>query len=300
MSSSKLFIGGLSYNTDHQSLRAACSKYGYVTEDPEDLDFVKYSYEEEASSVMQALDGQYLHGRRVRVNYAADRARAGEGAGNYGGGNTGGGIVLTEILGSFSSDGNFNVSGYEGADNYGGGNTEGFNSSNYGVSGRGGVKVYKLEILGSETFQMKTVLTTEILESFSSDGVAGRGVKVEPDTNTGFGGKLLLTMKILGSFSSDGFKVSAGGGCTGGGFNGYRSAGIWKWCRIFSRGYFSGGIVWNFDIDILREYDTTLLMNLMDIHIVRLAQKVVMLVYILLRILLIVEDDQTDILAKRA
>ncbi|KAJ0048198.1 hypothetical protein Pint_16787 [Pistacia integerrima] len=101
MSSSKLFIGGLSYNTDHQSLREACSKYGYVAEARVILDretgrsrgfgFVTYTSEEEASSAMQALDGQHLHGHRVRVNYAADRARAGVngGGGGYGGNNAG-------------------------------------------------------------------------------------------------------------------------------------------------------------------------------------------------------------------
>ncbi|KAJ0048197.1 hypothetical protein Pint_16786 [Pistacia integerrima] len=155
--------------------------------------------------------------------------------------------------------------GCEGAGNYGGGNTEGFNSSNYGVSGRGGVKVYKLEILGSKTFQMKTVLTTEILESFSSDVVAGRGAKANQIQIQGsaktFQVEILLTMKILGSFSSDGFKVSAGGGCTDGGFNGYRSVGFGSGGVVnFYEDTFSNGIFWSCDIDILHEYDATLLM----------------------------------------
>ncbi|KAJ0075668.1 hypothetical protein Patl1_33544 [Pistacia atlantica] len=81
MSSSQLFVGGLPYSCDDQSVREAFSKYSHVTEDeyladleglcitrlvdPED--FVTYRSKKEASSAIQALDGQDLHGRRVCV-----------------------------------------------------------------------------------------------------------------------------------------------------------------------------------------------------------------------------------------
>ncbi|XP_039056938.1 glycine-rich RNA-binding protein 3, mitochondrial-like [Hibiscus syriacus] len=42
--------------------------------------FVSYTCTEDASSAIQALDGRELHGRQVRVSYAAERPR------NFGGG----------------------------------------------------------------------------------------------------------------------------------------------------------------------------------------------------------------------
>ncbi|XP_059632127.1 glycine-rich RNA-binding protein 4, mitochondrial-like [Cornus florida] len=104
MSSSKLFIGGLSYGTDEESLRTAFSGFGDVTEARVITDrdtgksrgfgFVSFSSEEEASSAMTAMDGQPLDGRNVRVSYATDRApspRGSYGGGGYGGGGGGGG-----------------------------------------------------------------------------------------------------------------------------------------------------------------------------------------------------------------
>eukprot|EP00268_Persea_americana_P010764 TRINITY_DN14398_c0_g1_i1.p1 TRINITY_DN14398_c0_g1~~TRINITY_DN14398_c0_g1_i1.p1 ORF type:complete len:271 (-),score=76.59 TRINITY_DN14398_c0_g1_i1:719-1531(-) len=106
MSSSKIFLGGLSYSTDDTSLREACSSYGEVIEARVILDretgrsrgfgFVTFTSGEEASAAISALDGKDLHGRMVRVNYATDRAGGsrggyGGGGGGYGGGGYGGG-----------------------------------------------------------------------------------------------------------------------------------------------------------------------------------------------------------------
>ncbi|GMP33295.1 hypothetical protein CsSME_00006683 [Camellia sinensis var. sinensis] len=70
MSSSKVFVGGLSYNTDDTSLREAFDKYGEVIEARVIIDrdsgrsrgfgFITYTSGEEASSAIQALDGQGL------------------------------------------------------------------------------------------------------------------------------------------------------------------------------------------------------------------------------------------------
>ncbi|EPS60357.1 hypothetical protein M569_14446, partial [Genlisea aurea] len=96
MSSSKLFIGGLSYNTDDTGLSEAFGQYGEVVEARiiSDRDtgrsrgfgFVTYTSTDSASSAIQALDGQDLHGRRIRVNYAMERSERGGGFGgsNYG------------------------------------------------------------------------------------------------------------------------------------------------------------------------------------------------------------------------
>ncbi|KAK9278371.1 hypothetical protein L1049_027936 [Liquidambar formosana] len=70
MSSSKLFIGGLSYSTDDQSLKESFSNYGEVIEARVIMDresgrsrgfgFVTFLSAEAASSAIQALDGQVL------------------------------------------------------------------------------------------------------------------------------------------------------------------------------------------------------------------------------------------------
>ncbi|OVA02152.1 RNA recognition motif domain [Macleaya cordata] len=73
MSSSKLFIGGLSYGTDDTSLREAFSSYGEVIEARVIMDretgrsrgfgFVTFTSADEASSAIQAMDGKvdFLH-----------------------------------------------------------------------------------------------------------------------------------------------------------------------------------------------------------------------------------------------
>lgn len=68
MSSSKIFVGGLSYGTDQQGLTEAFAKYGEVIEARVIMDretgrsrgfgFITFTSSEEASSAIQALDGQ--------------------------------------------------------------------------------------------------------------------------------------------------------------------------------------------------------------------------------------------------
>ncbi|KAF7124052.1 hypothetical protein RHSIM_Rhsim12G0148300 [Rhododendron simsii] len=70
MSTSKVFVGGLSYATDDMSLTNAFSKYGEVVEARVIIDretgrsrgfgFVTFTSGEEASAAIQALDGQVL------------------------------------------------------------------------------------------------------------------------------------------------------------------------------------------------------------------------------------------------
>ncbi|PSR95768.1 Glycine-rich RNA-binding protein [Actinidia chinensis var. chinensis] len=140
MSSSKVFVGGLSYSTDEMSLTEAFNKYGEVIEARVIIDretgrsrgfgFVTYTSGEEASAAIQALDGQDLHGRRVRVNYATDRPPRAGGFGD--GGGYGGGYGASSFGGG---GGNYGGSGgYGGADNSGGGSSYG----NYGGGGGGG------------------------------------------------------------------------------------------------------------------------------------------------------------------
>ncbi|KAI5604377.1 hypothetical protein POPTR_001G319900v4 [Populus trichocarpa] len=83
MSSSKLFIGGLPWSTDDQTLKDAFSGFGEVTEARVIMDretgrsrgfgFVHYDSVENASEALSAMDGQNLGGRTVRVSFAEER-----------------------------------------------------------------------------------------------------------------------------------------------------------------------------------------------------------------------------------
>ncbi|OAY28302.1 glycine-rich RNA-binding protein 2, mitochondrial [Manihot esculenta] len=83
MSSTKLFVGGLSFGTNDESLKEAFSGYGDVVNARVITDrdsgrsrgfgFVDFSSQESASSALSAMDGQELHGRNIRVSYAQER-----------------------------------------------------------------------------------------------------------------------------------------------------------------------------------------------------------------------------------
>jgi len=100
---SKLFIGGLSWNTDDRSLRQKFEEFGQVQEavvvkDRETgrsrgFGFVTYSTDEEATAAVDAMNDQEFDGRRIRVDKASDRGSGGGrgGGGGYGGGGYGGG-----------------------------------------------------------------------------------------------------------------------------------------------------------------------------------------------------------------
>ncbi|CAM8978128.1 unnamed protein product [Rhodiola kirilowii] len=139
MSSSKVFIGGVSFTTDEQSLKEAFARYGEVLEARIIMDretgrsrgfgFVTYTSSEEASSAIQALDGQELHGRRVKVNYATDRPRSNFGGDGYGGGG-----------GGYGGDSNYGGGAPAYVDNNGasggfGGGTPGYGNTTAGGSG---------------------------------------------------------------------------------------------------------------------------------------------------------------------
>lgn len=148
MSSSKLFVGGLSYGTDDHSLRDEFAKYGEVVEARIILDresgrsrgfgFVTYTSSEEASAAITAMDGKTLDGRSIRVNHANERTGGfrGSGGGGYGGGGYGGGGG--SYGGSGYGGGGYGGGGYGG--NYGnrGGGGYGGGGGDYGVAGGAG------------------------------------------------------------------------------------------------------------------------------------------------------------------
>lgn len=146
MSSSKLFVGGLSYNTDDWSLKQAFSNYGEVIEARVITDretgrsrgfgFVTFCSSEEASAAISAMDGKDLNGRMVRVNYATDRPRGF--SGGYGGGNFGGGGGYSGGGGGYGGGGY----GAGGGGGYGAGGGGGYSGGGGGYGGGSGVGNY--------------------------------------------------------------------------------------------------------------------------------------------------------------
>lgn len=79
----KVFVGGLSWNTNDSVLESHFSQIGDVTECKVITDrdtgrskgfgFVTFAIEEDASSAVERFDGTELDGRNIRVNLAEDK-----------------------------------------------------------------------------------------------------------------------------------------------------------------------------------------------------------------------------------
>ena len=93
MSQNKLYVGNLSFNSTEDDITGAFSSYGTVTSvnlitdretgRPRGFGFVEMSSDAEAQSAMQAMDGQELDGRNLKVNVAKPReSRSGGGGGS--------------------------------------------------------------------------------------------------------------------------------------------------------------------------------------------------------------------------
>ena len=98
----KLFVGGLSWGTTDETLRAGFAEYGDVVEAKVVTDretgrsrgfgFVTYEGEDQAQEALDALNGQDFDGRTIKVDFANERPpRGGGGGGGYRGGGGGGG-----------------------------------------------------------------------------------------------------------------------------------------------------------------------------------------------------------------
>jgi RNA recognition motif-containing protein len=141
----KLFVGGLSWNTEDASLRAAFEQYGAVADAKVIKDretgrsrgfgFVTMSNDAEATTAITSMDGKAIDGRTVKVSEALERApRPGGGGGDrggFGGGGGGGGGY-----GGGGGGGGYGGGGRSGGGGgYGGG---GGGGGGYGGGGRGG------------------------------------------------------------------------------------------------------------------------------------------------------------------
>jgi heterogeneous nuclear ribonucleoprotein A1/A3 len=92
--SNKLFVGGLSWDTNDESLRNAFSRYGEVVEAKVVTDrdtgrsrgfgFVTMGSAELMRTAMREMDGSTLDGRSIRVNEAQDKGGGGGGRGGGG------------------------------------------------------------------------------------------------------------------------------------------------------------------------------------------------------------------------
>ena len=99
----KLFVGGLSWDTNDAGLRSAFSACGEVTDAKVITDretgrsrgfgFVTMANDAAAKAAVSQMDGQTVDGRAVKVSEAQERAprSGGGGGGGYGGGGGGGG-----------------------------------------------------------------------------------------------------------------------------------------------------------------------------------------------------------------
>lgn len=102
--SNKLFVGGLSWDTNDAGLRDAFTAFGEVVEAKVITDretgrsrgfgFVTFTEPDHAKAAMEEMDGKSLDGRAVRVNIAEEkrpRSGGGGGGGGFRGGGGGGG-----------------------------------------------------------------------------------------------------------------------------------------------------------------------------------------------------------------
>ena len=96
----KLYVGNLPYSATEQSLREAFSASGTVdsvsvitdrdTGQSKGFAFVEMATDQEAQAATQAMNGQTLDGRQIKVNEAKPRESRGGGGGGGGGGGRGG------------------------------------------------------------------------------------------------------------------------------------------------------------------------------------------------------------------
>ena len=81
----RLFVGGLGPNINEAQLREAFASFGTIadavvmtdrsTGQSRGFGFVTMQNRKDATAAVEALDGSELHGRRIGVNVATDRAR---------------------------------------------------------------------------------------------------------------------------------------------------------------------------------------------------------------------------------
>jgi RNA recognition motif-containing protein len=97
----RLYVGNLAFDSTSESVRAAFTQFGEVTDvhivtdrqtgQSRGFGFVTMSSQTEANTAMQSMNGAELDGRRLRVNEAEERPQRSGGGGGFGGGRSAGG-----------------------------------------------------------------------------------------------------------------------------------------------------------------------------------------------------------------
>ena len=92
----KIFVGGLSWDTNDQGLHQAFSRFGDIEEAKVIMDrdtgrsrgfgFVTFDSEEAVENAVNEMNGTELDGRTIKVDQATERGRGGGGGGRRGGG----------------------------------------------------------------------------------------------------------------------------------------------------------------------------------------------------------------------
>jgi len=95
----RLFIGGLSWNTDDEGLRSAFERFGEIddvkvvtdreTGRSRGFGFITFADPNNARTAIAEMNGTVLDGRTLNVNEAQERERGGRGGGGGGGGGGG-------------------------------------------------------------------------------------------------------------------------------------------------------------------------------------------------------------------
>ena len=91
---SKLFVGGLSWDTDDAALNEAFSSFGEIVEAKVVTDrdtgrsrgfgFVSYTDETSATNALNQMNGQMLDGRNLKVDMATEKSGGRGGGGGFG------------------------------------------------------------------------------------------------------------------------------------------------------------------------------------------------------------------------
>jgi len=140
----RLYVGNLSYNVTEPELREAFGEDGRNVVEvkivmdresgrPRGFAFVEMGSAEDASAVIESLNGRSIQGRPINVSEARERTPRSGGGGGYGGGGGGGG--------GYGGGGGGGGGGYGGGGGgrggYGGGGRDGGGGGGGGRGGRG-------------------------------------------------------------------------------------------------------------------------------------------------------------------
>lgn len=148
MTTGKLYLGNLSYDTTEHSVRNSFEKYGAVTDvhivtdrdsgRPRGFAFVTFAEVQDAEDAVKAMDGVELDGRTIKVNHARPREDRPRGGGRGRGG--GGGYRRSYGGGSdrYGSDRYYGGGGDRYGDRNGGYDSGGYGGGGYGGRSRGG------------------------------------------------------------------------------------------------------------------------------------------------------------------